>query len=502
MSKQIYVQEVQAMEKQFNRESKTFENHLNALQKKFNSFATLNSFSGKAATNTKSYVDEIHGSLIASFAASSTNLRESFKKTTDEYKNKVDSSDSSIIVADYLRDISKKINNIKNDFKNTHNEGEKIITEVQDITSASYPSASGVINGVNKAKEQIKKTLEKLAEFEGTSDSGLKESQVMIEALGKGIHKTSKSDMSTASVNQMKTSNWFGTLVGGIIYVNDKYKSVAGKQKYLDFIASGAVRGYIKYGKKLGVTFDVVKTSSGKLKGVYKFAIDDADELAEVATMLHLSKDKKMINRLVDSGFKFSVSKKKLKYLKREIYKLPDFKNFQEYKIMEKNIGRVKAIGKVGVKNLQSELGKSMSKLKAWNWKSQLKDFKGEFSKSGKIGKTMKGLSVVSSAISVGENIANSQKDGFQLHDIADVATDSAVDVGFNAGSAAIGATVGSAIVPPLGTVVGMGVGIGIGIVTDKVKWGKPPKSVVEHTKSAVKKGTKWVGKQLKKFFW
>ncbi|MBC1922094.1 hypothetical protein [Listeria grayi] len=111
-------------------------------------------------------------------------------------------------------------------------------------------------------------------------------------------------------------------------------------------------------------------------------------------------------------------------------------------------------------------------------------------------------LGVVSSVISIGDNIAESQKDGFQLHDIADVATDSAVDVGFNAGAAAAGATVGSAFLPPLGTVIGMGVGIGISAAADNIKWGQPPKSVIEHTKSAVKKGTKWVGNKLKKIFW
>lgn len=502
MSKQMYFQEVQALKKQFIEDSKVLEQRLNSLQKKFNSFATLNSFSGKAATNTKNYLDEIHGSLMASFAASSTNLRESFKKTTSEYKSKVDSSDSSIMVEDYLRDIVKKIANIKNDFNNTHSEGKKIIEEVQDITNASYPSATEITQSINKAREQIVKSLEKLAEFEGAPDTGLLESQTMIEALEKGIQSASKSDMSSASTSQMKTSSWFGTLIGGIVSINNAYKSVASNKKYLDFIASGAVRGYIKYGRKLGVTFDVAKTSSGKHKGVYKFAIDDADELAQVAAMLKLSKDKKMIDRLVDVGFKFDVSKKRLKYLKREIYKLPDFKAFQDYKILEKNLGSVKALGKTGLNNFKSELVKSTSKLKAWDWKNQLKDFKGEFSKAGKLGKTMKGLGMVSSVISIGDNIAESQKDGFQLHDIADVATDSAVDVGFNAGAAAAGATVGSAFLPPLGTVIGMGVGIGISAAADNIKWGQPPKSVIEHTKSAVKKGTKWVGNKLKKIFW
>ena len=62
--------------------------------------------------------------------------------------------------------------------------------------------------------------------------------------------------------------------------------------------------------------------------------------------------------------------------------------------------------------------------------------------------------------MSVGNNIAEAQKDGWQLHDVADIATDSAVDIGATAGAAAAGAVAGSFFLPPIGTVVGAGVGV------------------------------------------
>ena len=48
---------------------------------------------------------------------------------------------------------------------------------------------------------------------------------------------------------------------------------------------------------------------------------------------------------------------------------------------------------------------------------------------------------------------------GWQLKDVVDVATDSAVDIGANAGAMAAGAVAGSFFLPPLGTVVGAGTG-------------------------------------------
>lgn len=48
----------------------------------------------------------------------------------------------------------------------------------------------------------------------------------------------------------------------------------------------------------------------------------------------------------------------------------------------------------------------------------------------GKVGKVVKGLGVVGSALSIGNNVVEAQKDGWQLHDASDIVTDSAVDIG------------------------------------------------------------------------
>src|SRR5699024_5128250 len=63
----------------------------------------------------------------------------------------------------------------------------------------------------------------------------------------------------------------------------------------------------------------------------------------------------------------------------------------------------------------------------------------------------------------------------------------SAVDIGGSSLAAASGAAVGSLLLPPIGTVVGAAVGVGIGYAISK-KFGKPPKSVLDHTKDKVNK--------------
>ena len=90
----------------------------------------------------------------------------------------------------------------------------------------------------------------------------------------------------------------------------------------------------------------------------------------------------------------------------------------------------------------------------------------------------MKGAGIFGAVVSVGGNVVDAKqgvddrKDGWQLKDVVDIATDSAVDIGANAGAMAAGAVAGSFFLPPLGTVVGAGVAVGITAVAN-IKWKK-----------------------------
>ena len=88
----------------------------------------------------------------------------------------------------------------------------------------------------------------------------------------------------------------------------------------------------------------------------------------------------------------------------------------------------------------------------------------------------LKGAGIFGAVVSVGGNVVDAKqgvddrKDGWQLKDVVDIATDSAVDIGANAGAMAAGAVAGSFFLPPLGTVVGAGVAVGITAVAN-IKW-------------------------------
>ncbi|MBC1476009.1 hypothetical protein HB852_15435 [Listeria grandensis] len=504
MGKKIHYDEVLTANNTLQTDCSTLEDNLTSIQQKLNSFSDMNSFTGEAANETKNYLGEMHGSLIAGMMALSTQFHSGFKKTALDYLSEVDNDQASIMYEDHLKDIKREITSKCTDFVTLKDDAKSTIQSIQDIASVQNPSSTDFTTSIDETKTHIDKTIEKLCEYDSIVDADTTEIETLLDSLKEGISKLYvANDMSATSTDSMKASGWFGGLIGAVAFTNEQYENAGKFGKYLETAASAFTRGYVKYFRKLGIEFSVKATGSGRLKGAYKFAINDADDLAEIAKILKLPADKKVLKELLENGFSFKANNAKLKTIKRAIYKLPDFQAYQTFKIAEAASGTSKALGLTAMSNFSDELSKVGTKLKPWEWKNSWNTFKDGFSEASKFGKAAKGIAVVGSVLSVTDNILTSQKDGFQLHDIADVATDSAVDIGFNAGAAALGATVGSAILPPLGTVVGAAAGIGISwAVNADIPFLDPPKSLVDCTKDTIKSGTKWVGDQLGKIFW
>lgn len=126
-------------------------------------------------------------------------------------------------------------------------------------------------------------------------------------------------------------------------------------------------------------------------------------------------------------------------------------------------------------------------------------DFKGMWRSStwknlSKWGKAGKGLGIASTVFMFGQNISNNfdKKGNF---DVVGLASDTLVDVTLNAGAAASGAAMGAAIgttlFPGVGTAIGYVAGAAISWGMNSLTFGEPPKSLVDHTKSGVKKFVK-----------
>ncbi|WP_139168358.1 hypothetical protein [Fictibacillus solisalsi] len=279
-----------------------------------------------------------------------------------------------------------------------------------------------------------------------------------------------------------------GTAFAGI---RQGVASVSKGIKYGRMTTALSISQYLKWKYGFTAIFD---PAGRKGRGAYTLSSKNTKDIVAISKMLKLNKDDDAFIKYIKNGFKFDdlkTTKSQIKKAKTAIYKLPDFVAHQEYKKDLKNIGFTKAVGKQAWTGFKSSYADSVKTINPMKWKDTFKEV-------GKVGKTVKGLAVVGSALSIANNVVEAQKDGWQAHDAVDIVTDSAVDMGGIAAAAATGAAVGSLIAPPIGTVVGAGVSViaSYGLNTKFDALGG--ESVV----SAAKKGVKSLTHKIGSIFW
>ena len=153
--------------------------------------------------------------------------------------------------------------------------------------------------------------------------------------------------------------------------------------------------------------------------------------------------------------FKFEGLKTTKEQIKRQknIYKLPEFQAYHDFHNDRTNKGLPTAIGKRGLSSFKAAWADGLKDINPMKWKEAFKGL-------GKAGGFLKGAGIFGAVVTVGGNVVDAKEGGWQLKDVVDVATDSAVDIGANAGAMAAGAVAGSFFLPPLGTVVGAGTAV------------------------------------------
>ncbi|WP_062239452.1 WXG100 family type VII secretion target [Fictibacillus sp. FJAT-27399] len=331
-----------------------------------------------------------------------------------------------------------------------------------------------------------------------------------IQSNGQGINLSAISPLYNSLIQQMEH---YGTLLHS---AQDVVKKTETKFREADQQLSGVeitawLSGTFFAGVKTGISFSRARIKEGKLsldalirfyyckkkygfktifdldgrkgKGAFTLIAKNREDLVHVSKLLQLGKDDDALMKYIRNGLKFDdlkLTKSQIKKAKKTLFKLPEFKGYQDFQIDRRDNGLVKAIGKKGLSSFKSNYADGLKDTNPFKWKSAFKDL-------GKVGKTMKGLAVVGSALSVTNNVIEAQKDGWQAKDAANIVTDSAIDIGSAAAAASTGAVVGSFFLPPAGTVVGAGVGIGASFLMNHKFDFMGGESVVSGTKKAVK---------------
>lgn len=506
MSKIIELQEVKELQDRFNSNAEELNQHLETLQQKIEDFKQINSFQGKAATDIKDLLSTVHGAVITGFTVTAELLKSQFQKAVEEFNSEVDSDADTKIHGSYLDDVKKKVNGYSEGFSHSNEEAKNTVGKISDIVAIQYPSSSSITEGAVKSQKEISDTLEKLETY-NSKQSDLQEFDELMRKIDEGMKKikVNNGNLSSASIEKLLADTSIGNIIRGTTDAMTKF-DIGNKG------AKAALNGLIRWGyvtKKLG--FKVRYDSKGrKGKGVFNLSTRKKEDMVLAERILRMDNNDDFLAKYMRDKFEFKfedlkTTKEQIKKAHRKIYKLPEFQAYQEFRNDRKIKGWPTTIGKKALSSFKSAYADGLKDLNPMKWKEEFRDL-------GKTGKFLKGAGIFGAVVSVGSNIVDAKegvdgrKDGWQLKDVADIATDSAVDIGANAGAMAAGAVVGSVILPPLGTVVGAGVAFGATVLLNH-KWGGGD-TIIDYAKKGVKNVTKKIeeklkiGKKLRSVFW
>ncbi|PHC26385.1 T7SS effector LXG polymorphic toxin [Bacillus wiedmannii] len=458
MDKNIELQEVKELQNRFQASATELNLQFECLMQKILDFTEINSFQGKAASDIKNYLSTVHGSVIFKYMEVVELLKEQFQKSINDFNSTVDSDADTKIYGIYLDDVKKKINGYSEGFNLSNDQARQTVGSVSDIIAIQYPSSAGIMEGSIKSQKEISDTLEKLEAY-NSNQSDLQTFQEMIRELEDGMNRVQAygGGFSSDSIEKIMPEEWVAaTVVTSKAWIGGTNKG----NKWGKGVISSFLRyHYMKKVLGFGTQFDIIDG-----EGQFLLKTTKPKQMVEALEFLKADKNEDHIFKFLKGRVEEyltgwmrptdpKVTDREVRIAKREIVELPEFTAYKDFHVDWDKNGFVKAVGKNSWGSLKKELGKGITDLKPWKWKDTLKEL-------GGVGKTMKSFGIAGSVLSVANNVVEASNDGWQLHDVWDIATDSAVDVGATAGAAATGAVVGSFFLPPIGTAVGAGVGI------------------------------------------
>ena len=165
MSNKVDIAEVEAFSNDLEEVSSDVRSSLDKVQERVNAVNNMESFSGKAAKEAKSYFNELHLTLLESFRGLFDDLNENLNQHIKSFGNEVDAGESAVIESNYLQDVKEDINEVFASLKELDESIHDTIGDVSEISSATSPDFSDVQEWKKKSVKKIQEVDEDLDAF-------------------------------------------------------------------------------------------------------------------------------------------------------------------------------------------------------------------------------------------------------------------------------------------------------------------------------------------------
>lgn len=520
----IAIEELNDLQSEFSKRVKNITAKLDTVKSKTEAITKLASFQGKAADKAKHYFQTVHGTSVDQLKNTVLHLEKNLSKMISEFHQTVDEASNAVITEEYLNDVNKKVQKTKNEMLATHHEGEQVIKSVADVIPLTAPDISRFIDRVNQSRKYIHDVNKKLLDFDRKALQIVNESKQEVDKVLKKIsgytansllaagHSggVNETDFEVRDKSEFSEEKMLALMIAGSKSFSKVLKNINKSNTYST--AAMQFYAYFKLDKKTRLLFrkygthaftreQYRKFNNYLTSTVFKFKFKELmNHLKTYKTAAFTKENMKSLQNVIET---FGKERGKLAMFREfdKLFGLEKYREFKKLSLGKKTLKMATTFGDEFVGKKYKATKKAIQSLPEWKdpkkaYKNAVETFKENTKDLNALGKTMKIAGKSLGVLGIGIAAADNYKT--YKGDTQKTIVGTAVDTAFGAVAAATGAAVGSAFLPPIGTVAGAGVGMGVSYVAN-IKWGKPPKSTIEHTKELVNKGVDTVSKATKK---
>ncbi len=130
------------------------------------SFTTMDSFKGQTATNVKTYISEVHFTILLSISEILAEYQSRYLLYKDGWHQQVDNHLHSDLQEETLVNLKTFFKQSCIDFTDQHEEAQRIASSISDLISASFPHASAVERDYSTSSYRISSLLENAGDYE------------------------------------------------------------------------------------------------------------------------------------------------------------------------------------------------------------------------------------------------------------------------------------------------------------------------------------------------
>lgn len=176
MAHKVDIDEVLELSHNLKEYTEKTEGNLNDIKQAIYKIQSMDSFTGKAASNAKNYFSDIHLTLLDSFSKLFMKMNTDLEKHLSEFQSNVDASPAARIDSNYLLDTKESVETTYEKLEKESQSINNTIDSVLDISNVSKPDFALVTSDKQEASKSLTDLNDKLETYTTTEvDSDIEE---------------------------------------------------------------------------------------------------------------------------------------------------------------------------------------------------------------------------------------------------------------------------------------------------------------------------------------